>query len=347
MPERKRITYFHIGLSSFVQKDIEILSRHFDLTVKYIDLSKKHYVIKGLFGQFFYIIARLGKTDLFVSQFGGYHSWLPAIFGKVFRKKSVIVLGGTDTVGFPSIRYGAFYLPMLKKFVKWSYKNSSLLLPVSENLVFTDYSYTSEDYPNQGYKFFCPGINTPYKVIYNGYRSEKWFISDKEALSFVTIGANLNSRFGFKLKGIDLLLDLAKKMPEATFYIVGGDKLEDLPSNVVGIGNMPHNEIPKFLAAKQFYFQLSMSEGFPNALCEAMLSGCIPVVSNVGAMPLIVGDERLILKHKSIEELQSIVHEAIANNGYHSPEYWRNRIADNFSLERRERELVEAINELI
>ena len=43
-----------------------------------------------------------------------------------------------------------------------------------------------------------------------------------------------------------------------------------------------------------------MSEGFPNALCEAMLSGCIPIVSNVGAMPKIVKETGYLLLKKDI-----------------------------------------------
>lgn len=342
-----RITYFHIGLSSFVKKDIELLSRNFDVRVKFLDLSKKSSLLLALTKQFFYLFRYTGKTDIFVSQFGGYHSYLPAIFAKLFGRKSIVVLGGTDTVSFPSIQYGAFYLPVLKWFTQSSYKHSSLLLPVSENLVYTDYDYTNDDFDHQGYKFFCPKVKTLFKVIYNGYKTDKWFVADKEEKTFVTIGANLNSRFGFKLKGIDLLVDVAKELPDCKFYIIGGADLTDLPSNVEGISNMPHDEIPEFLSTKQFYLQLSMSEGFPNALSEAMLSGCTPIVSNVGAMPHIVSDERLILKKKDKTQLLEIIENAMEQNGYQTPHYWRSSIADRFSIEMREKEFVQAIKSLI
>jgi glycosyltransferase involved in cell wall biosynthesis len=347
MDSAKKVLYFHIGLSSFVEKDIAILSEHFDLRVKFIDLSKKHYVLKGLLIQFFYLLRHGWTAHVFVSQFGGYHSLLPGIFARCFRKKSVIVLGGTDTVSFPSIRYGAFYLPVMRFFTKWSYKCAHLLLPVSENLIHCVYDYQEKDGKFQGVKHFCPKLKTPFRVIYNGYDSSHWYISDeKELKSFVTIGANLNSRFGFKLKGIDLLIEIAPKFPECTFYIIGGAQLNDLPSNVKGLSNLPHEQLPSFLARKEYYLQLSLSEGFPNALCEAMLSGCIPIVSNVGAMPEIVNDERLILNKKNADLLSTLIEGAIENRGYHKPSYWRERITSNYPLERRSRELTEAINSL-
>lgn len=346
MNPKKRILYFHIGLSSFVKKDIEILRRNYIVEVVYYDLTKKSAVFGMLFKQFFTLILKTRKTDIFFSQFGGYHTLLPAVFARLFRKKAVIVLGGTDTVSFPSIKYGAFAMRFMKYFVRKSYQWSHLLLPVSKNLVFTEYNYTDDDGRFQGYEYFCRGVNTKYKVIYNGYSGEKWRIGEKEELSFVTVGANLNSRFAFKLKGIDLVVELAKRMPIAKFYIVGGQSIENLPENVIGIGNMNQSELAQFLSTKAFYLQLSMSEGFPNALCEGMLSGCIPIVSDVGAMSEIVQDSKLVLKKKNIDELVHIVNYAINLQREIKPEVWRNIILENYTIERREKELSKAISSL-
>lgn len=346
MSPKKRILYFHIGLSSFVKKDIEILERNYIVEVVYYDLTKKSAVFGMLFKQFFTLILRTRKTDIFFSQFGGYHTLLPSIFARIFGRKAVIVLGGTDTVSFPSIKYGAFAMRFMKYFVRKSYQWCHLLLPVSKNLVFTEYNYTDDDGRFQGYEYFCRGVNSKHKVIYNGYSGEKWCIGQKEELSFVTVGANLNSRFAFKLKGIDLVLELAKRMPIAKFYIVGGQSIENLPENVVGIGNMNQLELAQFLSTKAFYLQLSMSEGFPNALCEGMLSGCLPIVSNVGAMSEIVPDNKLVLKKKDLQQLLSIVDYAIQLQKEVKPEFWRNIILDNYTLTRREAEIKEALSEL-
>tara|TARA_B110000285_G_scaffold155122_1_gene173067 strand:- start:3509 stop:4558 length:1050 start_codon:yes stop_codon:yes gene_type:complete len=346
---KKRLIYIHVGLSSFVKKDIEILSNEFQLVIFYFDLKSKLKLPLIFLKQFFFILRKVRSTDGIVTQFGGYQSFLPSVLGRAFRKKSIIIMGGTDSVSFPSIQYGCFYKQYLKYFTRKSLEYSSLLLPVSENLIECDYTYQKADYKRQGYKVHAPKVNTPAKTIYNGYNPNKWvFSSEKVANSFITIAADLGSRFGSKLKGIDLIINTAPKFPDCNFYIVGGDKLnEKLPENVIPIGNMPNDELPKFISDKQFYLQLSMSEGFPNSLCEAMLCGAIPIVSNVGAMPKIVGADGFILKEKSDIYLESIINLALKSNKDSLAVAARKRIADNFSLSRRKNELISTISKHI
>ena len=57
----------------------------------------------------------------------------------------------------------------------------------------------------------------------------------------------------------------------------------------------------------QFYLQLSYSEGFPNALAESMLCGCIPIGSNVGEISKIIGDTGFILAHKDLALLHNLI----------------------------------------
>lgn len=344
---QKKILYFHVGLSSFVKKDIAILSNTFELKIFHFKLNSKKQLPLSFISQFFFLIGNVFSTKGIVVQFGGYQSYLPTLFGKIFKRKTIIIMGGTDAVSFPSIQYGCFYNKYLNFFTRKSLKRASLLLPVSENLINCDYTYSEDDFKRQGYQFHAPEINTPEKTIYNGYDASKWYIeANKEENSFLTIAADLGTRFGKKLKGIDLILEVAPKFPNCKFYIVGGDKLkEKLPVNVIPVGNMPHDELPKFIANKEYYLQLSMSEGFPNALCEAMLSGCIPIVSNVGAMSTIVSSSGYILMKKNINQLEDLIHLAMKDKNNSSAENSRKRIIENFPLDRRTKELTDAISQ--
>ena len=343
---KKQLIYIHVGLSSFVKKDIEILSNNFELDIFYFDLMSKRKLPLVFLKQLLFILRKIGSSNGMITQFGGYQSYIPSVLGKILGKKNIIIMGGTDAVSFPSIQYGCFYKKYLKYFTRKSLEYSSLLLPVSKNLIECDYTYQKDDYKKQGYKVHAPKVNSPSKVIYNGYKVNKWeFSPDKVENSFLTISADLGSRFGPKLKGIDLIISVAPKFPKCIFYIVGGDKLnEELPENVIPIRNMLHDELPKFISNKQFYLQLSMSEGFPNALCEAMLCGSIPIVSNVGAMSEIVGDDGFILQEKNDLYLEKLIKLALQANKKTLAIAARKRIVENFTLSRRQNDLNSTIS---
>lgn len=346
---KAKILYFHAGKSSFVIKDIEILQEKYTVLDFFFDTADKRKYISQLFQQCGFILKNIVGSQLVVCQFAGHHTFLPVLFSKLFFIKSVVVAGGTDCVSFPSIGYGNFNNKLLASTTSFSFKNCNLILPVHQTLVEYDYTYQDKDFIKQGYRFFIPEIKTPYEVIYNGYDSEKWFCdTEKEINSFVTIGAGLGSRFGFNLKGIDLIFEIAPKFPHATFYIIGGATIiKEKPLNVKLMKNIPNKDLPPFLSKIQFYMQLSMSEGFPNALSEAMLCECVPIVSNVGGMPDIVSDCGYILKHKDINELYELVDHALNNFELSKlGKKSRKRIVENYTFENRKKKLLAAIDKL-
>lgn len=345
---KSKLLYIHVGLSSFVNKDILILSKKFELDIFYFNLRKKTKLPWVFFTQFLFLIAKTKSSSAIVIQFAGYHSFLPTYLSKFFKKKSIIIMGGTDSVSFPSIKYGCFYKKYLRSFTKKSLKLADLLLPVADSLIDCEYTYQDNDYPRQGYLYHAPEITTKVQTIYNGYDENKWFFSSKkENNSFVTVASDLGTIFGKKLKGIDLINEVAPFFPRCKFYIIGGHKLdENFAENVILLNNIEHNDLPKFLSEKEFYLQLSISEGFPNALSEAMLSGCIPIVSNVGAMPFIVGEEGYVLKKKNAELLQDLIKMALESNKKEKSIQSRKRIIDFFPLAKRETELIESIEKI-
>lgn len=342
---KKKLLYFHNGKSSFVEKDISILSEFYDLKEFEFKTKLKIVVPFEFLRQMIFLFRHL-TTKKSVVQFAGYHSFIPVVFKLIARKKVLIILGGTDCVSFPSIKYGSFYKNPLRFFTSFSLHHASLLSPVHESLIEYEYTYQNADFNGQGFLYHYPKIKTSYKVIYNGYNADKWKMGEKNKMTFVTIGANLNSRFAFKLKGIDLFIELAKKIPEGSFYIVGGKNLNrNIPSNIILLDNIPNYQLPSFLSDKQFYVQLSMSEGFPNALCEGMLTGCIPIVSSTGGMPMIVENCGIILKNKSIIDLTESVKNLMKDNKKIETLSMqsRKRIIKNFTIEQRAEKLIKLI----
>jgi len=302
-----------------------------------------------LLKQFLFCIRHVFKAKLIVCQFAGHHTFLPVLFSKIFLKKSVVVAGGTDCVSFPSIGYGNFQNKLLSFTTAFCFKNCRIILPVHCTLVEYDYTYQNNDFKKQGYQFFVPDIKTPYKVIHNGYDNKKWFCNTgKEKNSFVTVGAGLGSRFSFDLKGIDLIFKIAPLFPNALFYIIGGSSIhKDVPKNVILLNTVPNDQLQPVLSKVQFYLQLSMSEGFPNALSEAMLCECVPIVSNVGGMPDIISDTGYLLKHKDLKELYELINSALSNSELNVyGKQARQRIAENYTFEKRRAELLSVTNKL-
>ena len=112
--------------------------------------------------------------NVILVSFGGYWSLLPVIFGKLFSKKSAIVVHGTDCVRFPEINYGNLRIPLMRWFTKKTYQLADMILPVSDSLVYTENNYYSDETLSFGYKHHLKGIKTPYKVIPNGLIVEDW-----------------------------------------------------------------------------------------------------------------------------------------------------------------------------
>ncbi|MBK9319573.1 MAG: glycosyltransferase [Bacteroidetes bacterium] len=202
----------------------------------------------------------------------------------------------------------------MKTFTKWSYQLCSHLAPKHETLYFTKYDYDEKEPAEQGIKAFIKGLNTPYTAIPNGYDPEQWPLLHKERkpMSFITLSGSFEYPFQVALKGIDLILEVAALFPDCTFTIAGvpeWKKLDIKSNNVMVLPPIRHKDLPELFNEYEYYMQLSMAEGFPNALCEAMLCGCIPIVSNVFSMPEIVGECGYILKKRNFSDLQNLINE--------------------------------------
>lgn len=345
---RSNILYTHSLKSSFVRKDIAILEKEFNLTKFFFNPDNKALVPFVFIRQFFFLLFKLRSTDIYVTQFAGYQSFLPSLFSSVFRKKSLIILGGSDCVSFPSINYGNFNKRMLGWFTKKSYEYCSHLAPVAESLIYDKWNYYPKDGLDQGVKVYAPKAKYDYKVLEYGYPSDKFIANgEKENGSFLMVGF-LNASNYYR-KGVDLIVELANRKPELNFTIIGGSNsalLGNCPSNLKMIERVSYDELQAYYAKSQFYLQISICEGFPSALCEAMLCECVPIVSDVAAMPNIVGENGHVLKEKSDLGFEKLVESAILNYDRQLGIKARQSIIENYPFQKRD-ELLAYIREIL
>jgi len=345
---KPKILYFHSVNSSFVRKDLILLKENFDTRIFFFDPKIKALLPFQFLRQLIFIIKEIRKSKIIITQFGGYQSFLPSFFGKLFSVPSLIILGGSDCVSFPSINYGNFNKKLLGLFTKWSYGFATHLSPVHKSLVKGEYTYTNDDYPVQGYLHFCPKVKADFTELCYGYDHEFFsFNKDKTPNSYLTVGY-LNHANYYR-KGIDLILFLAKKKKDSSFTIVGGNldniPIDEIPANVKMIKSVSPEQLIKLYGSHEFYFQLSICEGFPSAICEAMLCGSIPIGSDVAAIPQIIGESGFVLKKKDEASLLELVEKANNCDKEKMAISARKQIIENYPINERDK-LITLINRI-
>lgn len=329
--------------TAFIDRDLEMIRPV--TAIKPLEFTQSPVKLPFYFIlQFFQLLWFLPRTSQYLCFFGGYHSVLPVWFGKVFGKKCTIQAGGTDCINMPEIGYGNFRKKWLRKATVYSFRNCSLILPVAEALVKQNYSYDPQINPKQGLLNLIPDLTTPIQVIPNGFDTDFWRDLGKERrpFSYISVATGTSNPSRAIVKGYDLIEQLAAFHPDWTFTLVGDSAYSSPNQNVTVLGKMKAIELLDLYNSHQFYLQLSTSEGFPNALGEAMASGCIPIGSAVGAIPEIVGDTGIILNHKVFGTLNSELNRiSEASLSSHAP---ANRIHLLFSFSARKKLLLKALS---
>jgi glycosyltransferase involved in cell wall biosynthesis len=349
--KRKTILYFFVGHSTFVQKDIDIFSKEFAVKTFNFKADKKWETPFLFIKQKLFLLRNIWSANLVVCQFAGYHSFLPCLIARIFSKPSLVISGGMDCHNFPSIGYGNLNRPFVKTFTRWSFKLCTHIAPKHESLWMCDYTYEDQDYPKQGVKYFMPKLNKPHTAIENGYDSEKLYRrKEKKPDTFLTVAGGFRYSSTVALKGIDLVLEIAKQFPQCTFTIVGVEPGISLPlqsSNVILVPPVKNEALIDYFSESQFYLQLSMAEGFPNALCEAMLCECIPIGSNVFSIPEIIDGTGLILKRRNADDLIKVIEQALMSNKEKLSKAARKQVVVNYSLSSRENKLSSLLKKLL
>lgn len=285
---KKNILFIYTNYSTFVKTDFDILSEKHEV-IKY-----QFKPVKGLFKtavqfikQKIFLLFNIWKFDSVFIWFADYHSFLPVLFAKILGKKSFVVIGGYDVANIPELKYGSLSSPFRKKLTLFSIKNASLCIPVVENL-------------EKKVKEIAPKAKT--QTIYTGYKSglnEEIQLLKERKKMILTVSITGN-RQRFLIKGLDRFRELAEKLADFKFCVVGvNDEVKSLfnpiPENLVLLPPLNQSELTEYYLEASFYAQFSRSEGLPNALCEAMLYGCIPMGLDVGGIPTAIDKTGLIL----------------------------------------------------
>jgi len=337
--EKGKVLFVHSSLQSFVKSDLEVLEKHFDVRT----LKTKTFYIIGK-GSDPLIFLRLLKgvlwADVVFCWFASTNAFFSVVFSFFLRKKTLVVVGGFDAAYVPEIGYGIFVNRWRRVLTNIAYRRTDKILVV-------DLSLKKDILRNSHLD-----IGNKIVVVPTGYDSAKWKPSDGERENLVLTVAGVKWS-NVRRKGLETFVKAAKYLPNVRFVLIGkhyDDSAQHLKSistsNVHFTGFISENELIRFYQRAKVYCQLSRYEGLPNSLCEAMLCSCIPVGTRYCGIPTAIGDIGFYVPYGDIEATVAGIKKAL-NTNEKRREAARERIKKNFTVQRREKELMNHIKELI
>src|SRR5882672_1886328 len=312
------ILFIHNGAAQFVKLDLEELRKRYQVTECYVR-SRRVNPFK-LWGQ-------VRKHELVFGWFASWHTFLPFVFARLLGKPSVLVVGGYDVANMPHIGYGHQRGGLKKWLSRWTMKLATRVT------AFSNYSESEAEQnasvSKKQMSTISIGVPDRFPATPNGQR----------ARMVLTVG-NVD-RPNLLRKGHEAFVRTAALLPDVSFVLAGAwqdnaiDHLRAIATpNVTLTGWLSDEALGDYYRKASVYVQPSLHEGFGLSVAEAMLAGCIPVVSRVGSLPEVTGNSGIFVDTPAPAAIAKAIAEALTY-----PEEARapirQRILDEFPLEKR------------
>jgi len=352
----KNIIYIKPTDSSFIVTDQKILEKHYRVTTFLLDQDKgKVTYFRNLFRLVFFLFWNARNNNSFVCWFGDYHAAVMVFMAKLTGRYSVILAGGQEAICYKELGKGVYLKSLRGLMVKYALRNCSLILPNHQSLIYHENYFYNPDNPHiDGITHYVKGIKGEIVVIHNGIDTARINRNPeipKNQNLVLTVGT-MNKLSDFYNKGFDLFIELAKRCKSLEFVAIGVKSayLEWIEEqyhiseieNLKVIPASPVEVLTEYYNKASVYLQVSITEGMPNSLGEAMLCECIPVGSNVNGIPDVIGNTGVIVYKRDLDELEEALQKAISMN---SGPLARLHTLENFSIEKREKRLVEILED--
>jgi glycosyltransferase involved in cell wall biosynthesis len=321
--------------STFIKDDIKLLSEDYDITtletpLKILDVPK--YLIRCLMN-----VINIKNSNIVWIWFADVPAVPLILISKIFNIPTVVNVGGFEVSGIKDINYGNQLKPIRGWISRWIIRNvTEIIVPSPEYYIKTlkvgigikliDNTFALPD-PEDDYYFenyYLTHTMAHISVIPN-------FIDTRTCDVPLPLKQNIAvtavcSKFAYDYKGIPIFQRVAGMVPYKTKILE----------------HLPREEYEDNLKRAKVYCQLSRDETFGISLVEAMAYGCVPVVSDKGALSWIVGNAGVIVPYGNAWKTVAGVLEAMHMDGSKARERAR-----YFSRERKQEAVRKLINGML
>jgi glycosyltransferase involved in cell wall biosynthesis len=301
-------------LKTFVKQELELLQKdHSVTTVDLIIHASSFWQIPKFLVTSFLDWKNVYYSDVVWVWVADYPAIPFIVFAKIFKKPVIVTIMGFEVYAAPEIGYGNQLDPIRGAVSRWILRNVTQCITMSE-----------------AYKQITIELEPQSKVvvIYGWVDSR-------------ICGEILPEKRGVTTSMCDYkVVQLVKGIP------IFNAATKDIESKViVGDVNIPYKSYLEKLKQVKVYCQLSYTDQFPLTLLEAMACGCIPVVTDRGGLPEIVGDVGFIVPYGDVKKTREAIRMALLS-GPSDIKAVRDRAA-MFSIERRNNAVKNMLDEIV
>lgn len=323
-----RILFVHNGLTRFVRIDRDLLAADHDVT-EWHEVSPRRL-------RPWKVRRAVREHDLVFAWFASWHALPAVLWARRLGKPSVVVTGGYDIASVPEAGYG-FQRGGLRQLI------SRTILRSATRLVAMSESARREAVANAG--------ADPQRIvmIYPAVEAIPDAPADDRERIVLTVGNVF--RENLLRKGLLPFVRSAAHLPGVRFVHAGKwyDGIDELrreaTPNVEFRGFVSDDELSQLYGRASVYVQASLHEGFGLSVAEAMSAGCIPVVSQAGSLPEVVGDTGVFSDPGRPDVLARDIARAL-DLGPETRRAARARVLNNFRLDQRQTALNDLVHSL-